>query len=256
MKKGLLFLPLVVARLFAQTPPIDAALTEVWTPVPPIVAAGHYPAPPSDAIVLFDGTNLDAWVAEKDGKPPGWTVENGILTVKPGTGAIATKQQFADCQLHLEWRTPAIVKGEGQGRGNSGVFLQQRYEVQVLDSHDNVTYSNGQAGSIYKQHIPEVNASRPPGEWQTYDIIYRAPRFNDEGTVRSPAFLTLIHNGVLVLDHVEIKGSTTFRGPPSYQRHPFRQPLSLQDHKDLVSYRNIWIRELGGHSPGTLQSDR
>lgn len=248
MKHPLLSLLLPVGVL-AQAPLIDPTLTEVWTPVPPVVQPGTHTSPPSDAIVLFDGTNLDAWVTEKDGKPAGWTVEGGILTVKPGSGGIATKQAFADCQLHLEWQTPAVVKGEGQGRGNSGVFLQQRYEIQVLDSHNNITYSNGQAGSIYKQHIPEVNVSRAPGEWQTYDIIYRAPRFNEDGSVKSSAFVTVIHNGVLVLDHVEIKGATTFRGPPSYRMHPFQQPLSLQDHKDLVSYRNIWIRELGAQRP-------
>lgn len=244
MKTPLLFLLLAIA-LPAQTPLIDPTLTEVWTPVPPVVTTGLHGAPPSDAIVLFDGTSLKAWVAEKDGRPAGWTVENGILTVKPGAGGIRTMQEFADCQLHLEWRTPAEVKGEGQGRGNSGIFLQQRYEVQVLDSHRNTTYANGQAGSIYKQHIPLVNASRPPGEWQTYDIIYRAPRFNDDGSVRSPAFVTVLHNGVLVQDHVELKGPTTFRGAPTYVQHPFRQPLSLQEHKNPVSFRNIWIRDLG-----------
>lgn len=243
--KRFLFALLTAVSLSAQQPPIDPTLTEVWTPVPPVVTAGPDSAPPSDAIVLFDGTSLDAWVTEKDGAPAAWTVEAGVLTVKPGAGGIKTKQAFGDCQLHLEWRTPAVVKGAGQGRGNSGVFLQQRYEVQVLDSYQNTTYSNGQAGSIYKQHIPQVNASRAPGEWQTYDIIYRAPRFNNDGSVQSPAFVTVLHNGVLVLDHVEIKGATTFRGPPSYQPHSLREPLSLQDHKDLVSYRNIWIRDLG-----------
>jgi hypothetical protein len=237
----LLFLLVTCISLRAE---IDSKLTEVWTPVPPVVTPGLSQAAPSDAIVLFDGTNLDAWTSDKGG-PAGWTVENGVLTVKAGTGMIMTKQEFADCQLHLEWRTPAVVAGEGQGRGNSGVFLQSRYEIQVLDSYNNVTYSNGQAGSIYKQHIPQVNASRPPGEWQTYDIIYRAPRFNNDGSVKSPAFATVLHNGVLIQDHVELKGPMVFRGPPAYVKHPFRQPLSLQDHKNPVSYRNIWIRELG-----------
>ena len=239
--KNVFLLFLTATSLFAE---IDPKLTEVWTPVPPVVTPGLNQAPPSDAIVLFDGTNLDAWTGDKGG-PAGWTVENGVLTVKPGSGSIITKQEFADCQLHLEWRTPAVVVGEGQGRGNSGVFLQNRYEIQVLDSYNNVTYSNGQAGSIYKQYIPQVNASRPPGEWQSYDIIYRAPRFNNDGTVKSPAFATVLHNGVLIQDHVELKGPMVFRGPPAYVKHPFRQPLGLQDHKNPVSYRNIWIRELG-----------
>lgn len=242
MKKFFLLL-LTTASFCAE---INPKLTEVWTPVPPVVTPGLNQAAPSDAIVLFDGINLDAWTSDKGGEA-GWTVENGILTVKPGTGMIRTKQEFADCQLHIEWRTPAVVSGEGQGRGNSGVFLQNRYEIQVLDSYNNVTYSNGQAGSIYKQHIPQVNASRPPGEWQSYDIIYRAPRFNNDGSVKSPAFATVLHNGVLIQDHVELKGPMVFRGPPAYVKHPFRQPLGLQDHKNPVSYRNIWIRELGVH---------
>lgn len=243
MKKTLplLFLLAICVALRAE---IDPKLTEVWTPVPPVVTPGLNQAPPSDAIVLFDGTNLDAWTNGK-GAPAGWTVENGVVTVKPGTGNIVTKQEFADCQLHIEWRTPTVVTGEGQGRGNSGVFLQNRYELQVLDSYNNVTYSNGQAGSFYKQYIPQVNASRPPGEWQSYDIIYRAPRFNNDGSVKSPAFGTVFHNGVLIQDHVELRGPMVFRGPPAYVKHPFRQPLSLQDHKNPVSYRNIWIRELG-----------
>ena len=243
MKTILPLLFLLAASLCAQTQ-IDPKLTEVWTPVPPVVTPGLNQAPPSDAIVLFDGTNLDAWTNDK-GAPAGWTVADGILTIKPGTGSIVTKQEFADCQLHIEWRTPAVVVGEGQGRGNSGVFLQNRYEIQVLDSYNNLTYPNGQAGSVYKQHIPKVNASRPPGEWQTYDIIYRAPRFNNDGSVKSPAFATVLHNGVLIQDHVELKGSMVFRGPPTYVKHPFRQSLSLQDHKNPVSYRNIWLRELG-----------
>ncbi len=243
MKKLLRFLllPLAGVALWAQD---DPKQSQAWAPVPAIVTPGINQAPPSDAIVLFNGTTLDSWVAEKGG-PAGWTVENGELTIKPGSGAIATRQAFADCQLHLEWRTPAVVTGEGQGRGNSGVFLQGRYEVQILDSYHNSTYANGQAGAVYKQHIPQVNASRPPGEWQAYDIIYTAPRFNNDGSLKNPALVTVLHNGVLVQDHVAIAGSTANRGLPKYEKHPFQQPLVLQEHKNPVSFRNIWIRELG-----------
>jgi hypothetical protein len=246
MNRLLLFL-LFVCACFGQQEPGDPKLTEVWSPVPPVVTPGLNQAPPSDAVVLFAGTNLDSWVAEKGGGPAGWTVADGVLTVKPGVGGIVTKQSFADCQLHVEWRTPAVVTGEGQGRGNSGIYLQSRYEVQVLDSYNNPTYTNGQAGSIYKQHIPLVNASRPPGEWQTYDIIYTAPRFNNDGSVRTPAFVTLLQNGVLVQNHVELRGPTVYIGQPKYEKHLFRQPLLLQEHGNPVSFRNIWIRELGVH---------
>ncbi len=244
MNKTLIFLCLLAVRLTAQD---DPKLTEVWTPVPPVVTPGLNQAPPSDAIVLFDGKNLDAWTADKGGTPA-WSVESGVLTIKPGSGSIATKQSFADCQLHLEWRTPAVVTGESQGRGNSGVFLQGRYEIQVLDSYNNPTYVNGQAGAVYKQHIPQVNVSRPPGEWQTYDIIYTAPRFNNDGSVKTPAFVTVLQNNVLVQNHVEIKGATNHRGQPKYEKHPFQLPLVLQEHHNPVSFRNIWIRELGVQS--------
>ena len=161
-----------------------------------------------------------------------------------GTGDIFTRESFGDIQLHVEWRTPAIIEGEGQGRGNSGIIIQQRYEVQVLDSWENRTYSNGQAASIYKQHIPQVNASRPPGEWQSYDIFFTAPRFAEDGSLTAPAYVTVLHNGVLVQNHVEIAGPTRFIGEPSYKAHPLRQPLQIQDHSNPVSFRNIWIREL------------
>ncbi len=220
----------------------DPAATEVWEPVPPMVTPGTGGAAPSDAIVLFDGTNLSAW-ADDSGHAARWKVAAGAVTVVAGTGAIRTRQAFGDCQLHIEWRTPAEVKGEGQERGNSGVFLQERYEVQVLDSWNNRTYSNGQAASIYKQYIPLVNASRRPGEWQTYDIFFRAPRFTPDSTLVSPGYVTVVHNGVLVQDHVELKGVTVYRGEPFYLAHgPL--PLLLQDHGTPVSYRNIWIREL------------
>jgi len=199
--------------------------------------------PPSDAIVLFDGEDLSQWKSEKDGGPARWDVKDGAATVN-GTGSIATKQSFGDCQLHVEWAAPAEVKGEGQGRGNSGIYLQGRYELQVLDSYNNKTYYHGQAGAIYKQHAPLVNACREPGEWQTYDIIFHAPRFDEHGKLAKPATITVLQNGVLVQDNVEIKGNTAFKGAPKYQPHPLKQPLALQDHHNPVRFRNIWIREL------------
>jgi hypothetical protein len=165
------------------------------------------------------------------------------MTVQKGAGDIRTKQAFGDCQLHIEWRAPVEVIGDSQGRGNSGIFLQSTYEVQVLDSYNNRTYSNGQAASIYKQHMPLVNACRPPGEWQTYDIIYEAPIFHDDGTLARPAFITVIHNGVLVQNHVMLKGHTPYIGLPKYTAHG-KLPIRLQDHGNPVSFRNIWIREL------------
>jgi hypothetical protein len=221
----------------------DSSLTEVWEPVPKIVTPGIGTAPPSDAIVLFNGTDLSQWVSEKGGKA-GWDIKDGIVTVKPGTGGIVTKQPFGDIQLHLEWRTPSKIEGEGQKRGNSGVFLQQRYEIQILDSYNNRTYSNGQAGSIYKQYIPLVNACRKPGEWQTYDIIFKAPRFEENGELKSPAYVTVLQNGVLIQNHVEIQGTIKFIGKPEYKKHNLKEPLMLQDHNSLVSFRNIWVREL------------
>ncbi|MGA7721737.1 MAG: DUF1080 domain-containing protein [Ignavibacteriaceae bacterium] len=241
MKKTFILLFVIfTAQFFAQD---DPRLTEVWSPIPPVIKPGDNGRPPSDAIILFDGKNLNEWTNDK-GAAAGWTVHNGIVTVKPGSGYIFTKRQFADCQLHIEWKTPSEIKGEGQGRGNSGVFLQNRYELQVLDSYNNPTYSNGQAGSIYKQSIPIVNVSRKPGEWQSYDIIYTAPRFNVDSTLKSPAYITVLQNGVLIQNHFEIKGSTQYIGRPKYEKHPFKQSLSLQDHGNPVSFRNIWIREL------------
>ena len=220
-----------------------AKVTELWEPVPVLVTpADEQGAPPSDAQVLFDGSNLNAWT-HLDGGVATWSIANGAMTVKPGTGNIRTKAVFTDLQLHIEWRSPAEVESESQGRGNSGVFLMGEYEVQVLDSFDNATYPNGQAASIYKQHIPLVNASRGPGEWQSYDIIFRAPRFSDNGRLSQPATITVLHNGVLVQNHVTIQGPTSYVGAPNYEAHG-PAPLVLQDHSNLVSFRNIWVRRL------------
>jgi hypothetical protein len=221
----------------------DPKLTEVWEPVPRVITPGVGTAAPSDAIVLFDGKDLSQW-QHGNGSAAKWSIAESAFTVVKGSGDLQTKRGFGDCQLHIEWRTPAQIEGEGQGRGNSGVFLQGRYEVQVLDSYNNRTYSNGQAASIYKQFIPLVNASRKAGEWQSYDIFFRAPQFAENGTVMKPAFVTVVHNGVLVQNHVELKGSTVFIGAPSYRKHNPKEPLMLQDHGNPVSYRNIWIREL------------
>jgi hypothetical protein len=227
----------------AQEATGDPKLTEVWEPVPPKITPGDGMAPPSDAVVLFGGEDLSAW-RHQDGSAANWSVADGAFTVVKGAGDIRTKQGFGDCQLHIEWRAPQEVEGEGQGRGNSGVYLQGRYEVQVLDSYENPTYANGQAGSLYKQHIPLVNACREPGEWQSYDIVFTAPRFNDDGSVKRPAYVTVLHNGVLIQNHVELLGPTVYIGEPKYEKHEPKQPLMLQDHGNPVSYRNIWIREL------------
>jgi hypothetical protein len=230
------------AAALAHDPSADPEKTEVWAPVPAVVAT-PVGAAPSDAVVLFDGSGLAAWESEQGGEAP-WAVADGAVTVVPGSKGIRTRQRFCDVQLHIEWRTPAQTSGvDGQNRGNSGVFLQELYELQVLDSHDNPTYANGQAASIYKQAIPLVNASRPPGEWQSYDVIWKAPRFSEGGGLLSPARITVLHNGVLVQDDTVIAGTTEYRGPPSYSPHGCA-PISLQDHDSEVSFRNIWVREL------------
>lgn len=216
--------------------------TEDWSRKPAIVDPGKKNQPPADAIILFDGKDLSKW--EGDSAEARWKVLGKYMTVVRGTGIIKTKQGFGDVQLHIEWRAPRKIEGEGQGRGNSGIFLMGLYEVQVLDSYENETYYNGQAGSIYKQHIPLVNASIEPGKWQAYDIIFTAPRFNSDRSLKSPAYISVIHNGVLIQNHVELWGPTLYIGKPEYIYHEGKLPLSLQDHGNPVSYRNIWIREL------------
>jgi len=235
----------------------EAAKTEIYTPAPPIVTPGSSPQDaPSDAIILFNGKNLDAWYGDDSTKAAGWDVKDGIVTVNKKTGGIMTKQKFLDYQLHLEWRIPVNVTGTGQERGNSSVLLaylgmkdkyfEQGYDLQILDSYKNDTYVNGQNGALYKQHIPLANACKKPGEWQTYDIIWKAPRFNNDGTLKSPAYLTVIQNGVLIQDHVEAKGQTFWVGSPVYKPHG-ASPIRLQTHPDPsepISFRNIWIRPL------------
>ena len=221
-------------------PPPSA--TEVWQPVPPKVDA---PADgvPSDAKVLFAGTDTDAWETG-DGRPIDWKVVDGALVVTPGSGDIRTREAFGDVQLHLEFRTLAPPTGEGQGASNSGVFLMEHYELQVLDSYRNTTYVNGQAASVYKQYAPQVNASRPPGEWQSYDVLFLAPRFATDGRVLAPARMTVLHNGVLVQHDVALRGATVYQGQPKYEAHAARLPLRLQDHGDPVAFRNLWIRAI------------
>ncbi|HEX6927268.1 MAG TPA: DUF1080 domain-containing protein [Longimicrobiaceae bacterium] len=228
--------------------------TEVWEPVPPVVTPPQisHDGVPSDAIVLFDGTNLDEWVSVRDKGPAGWKIENGVLVVEKSAGNIETKRTFGSYQLHLEYRIPEGTTQTGQSRGNSGLFLASTgpgdagYELQILDSYQNETYVNGQAGSIYKQYPPLVNASLPQGVWQTYDVIWTAPTFNDDGSVKTPARVTAFHNGVLIQNNVELKGPTLYIGQPSYKPHG-RTPIKLQAHGDPsppLSFRNIWVREL------------
>lgn len=224
-------------------------------PQPKVVTPGTFSTqdvpgiPPSDAIVLFDGKDTSKWVG-RDGGPIKWKVENGAMEVSPGTGDIETKDHFGDCQLHIEWAAPTVVKGESQGRGNSGVFLMGRYEIQVLDCYNNLTYPDGTTAAIYGQYPPLVNACRKPGEWQTYDIFFVAPRFEGEKLV-SPAYVTVVHNGILVHHHQAIMGPTGHRIVASYTTpHPPTGPIRLQDHGDLVRYRNIWIRLLKGYDEG------
>ena len=238
------------------TPPLPTAqelgaweIHDMKRPAPPAVTPGAggsvAQAPPSDAIVLFDGKDLSKWESDNGG-PAKWTVENGYFQVTRRTGGIHTKQGFGDVQLHVEWTAPSPARGEGQGRGNSGIFLMGRYEVQVLDSYQSATYPDGQASALYGQWPPMVNATRPPGEWNVYDIIFRAPRFADDGKLLSPVMVTVFHNGVLVQDHRVMTGPSGHHARPPYEKHDAKLPLGLQDHGDPVRFRNIWVRELGG----------
>jgi hypothetical protein len=222
------------------------AIHDLNRPLPPVVDPGPAGPPvpaPSDAVVLFDGKDLSLWEDGK-GDPAKWKVENGYMEVVAKTGSIRTKRGFGDCQLHIEWATPSAVSGESQERGNSGVFLMDTYEVQVLDSYNNRTYADGQAASIYGQYPPLVNASRKPGEWQTYDIVFHAPRFGADGKLVEPARMTVFHNAVLVHDNDELTGPTAHKARPPYKAAADKLPLSLQDHGNPVRYRNIWLREL------------
>jgi len=250
MRHTLLFLTVVSLLI----PLCSAQVSTKWQihdpnrPVPPVIDPGTASTqdvpgrPPSDAVVLFDGKGAAKWV-DKDGKPARWKVENGYLEVAAETGDIQTRDSFGDCQLHVEFSEPSPGKGESQERGNSGVFLHGLYEIQVLDSYQNKTYADGQASAVYGQYPPQVNAARPPAQWQTYDIIFHGPRFSGDKLTRR-AHLTVLHNGVLVQDNVELTGPTGHHVRPPYQPGPDKLPLKLQDHGDPVRYRNIWIREL------------
>lgn len=209
---------------------------KVW-PEPKVIDPGDASRAPSDAIALFDGKDLSKWV---DGDK--WIVKDGVATA--AGASINTKQGFGSCQLHLEFATPAKVEGHGQGRGNSGIFFMSAYELQILDSYDNTTYFDGQCGSIYKEFPPLVNASRKPGEWQTYDVVFMAPKFDAQGKLLKPAYMTVLHNGVLVQNHAKLLGSTFWHKPPAYEAHAAKMPMQLQYHLNPVRFRNIWIREL------------
>lgn len=255
MHKSIIALSLLAASasVYAQPAPKHED-TEVYAPVPPVVTPGATNAsPPSDAIVLFDGKDLDQWVLAKDKSAVTWPVANGVMTVsKAGGGNIETRRTFKNYQLHIEWKIPENITGSSQARGNSGVFLASTgqgdagYELQILDNYNNPTYVNGQAGSIYKQAIPLANANRKPGEWQTYDVAWTAPDFNTDGSLKSPAYVTVFFNGILVQNHFELKGETLFIGQPFYKKYD-RAPIKLQAHGDKsepISFRNIWVREL------------
>ena len=227
--------------------------TEYYSPVPPVVSTGAaFTAPPSDAIVLFDGKNIDQWINSKDSTRASWTLADNAMTVNKATGDIQTRSSFTDYQLHIEYRIPENITGSGQARGNSGIFLAALpwgpggYELQVLDNYKNTTYVNGQVGSMYKQAVPLANASKKPGEWQTYEVIWTAPRFNDHGIIQSLAHVTVFHNGVLVQNNTTLLGDTPYIGQPSYRKHE-AAPIKLQSHGDKsepISYRNIWLRVL------------
>jgi hypothetical protein len=248
---GSICIPLLAQTKAAKLLPSD---TEVWTPEPPVVTPGPAvsEAPPSDAIILFDGKNIDEWVKAGTNNPATWTVVDGTMKVNKKGGNIETRRRFKDYQLHVEYQIPEAITGKGQGRGNSGVFLASTgggdagYELQVLDNYNNKTYVNGMAGSMYKQSIPLANACRKPGEWQYYDVAWTAPRFTTDGKLQSPAYVTVFFNGILVDNHFELKGETLYIGQPTYK--PFdTAPIKLQAHGDgsaPISFRNIWVRDL------------
>jgi len=268
MKKTFFCLAAIFMATALSGQEIDPKLTEVWEPVPEKVTPGIFPgSPPSDAIILFDGKDLSQWrkplvgyggsmaeveavakkraaLADYEEVDADWEIKDGALIVAPGKGHIETRKAFGDIQLHIEWLSPVDSGKTGQDYSNSGIFLMGHYEIQVLNSYENPTYPNGQAGSLYKQSIPLANACRPPGEWQSYDIIFMAPRFAKDGSLTKPATVTAFHNGVLIQNHYELKGPCIFRGEPYYIPHPQKLPLILQDHSDRVRFRNIWVREL------------
>lgn len=251
MKKQLIVLFTLILSVYCYgqkyPEPMKPGMTEIWDPEITVVTPGQQPGmPPSDAIILFDGKDIDNEWTDRNGKPSKWKIEEGAMVCVPGSGEIRTKRTFNDFQLHIEWKAPSPAKGENQDRGNSGVFLQGLYEIQVLDNYGSRTYRNGQAGSMYKQYPPLVNACRKPGEWQTYDVIYTAPRFAGDSTVYfTPPRVTVIHNGVLIQNNVSLRGPTLYIGIPEYSvRKHGPGPISLQDHSHPVAYRNIWIREL------------
>jgi len=242
MKRRVLPMVCCLAAAVLTTTFLTAAFSAEWVSgipwkEPPVIDPGPPGGPPSDAIVLFDGKDLSQWEGGEK-----WTIEDDFAISKGG--GIQTKQPFGDCQLHVEWASPEKVEGHGQGRGNSGVYLMGKYEVQILDSYENETYFDGQAGALYKQSPPLVNACRKPGEWQTFDIVFKAPQFDADGKVTKPAVMTVLHNGVLIQDHFELKGETAWHKPPEYHAHPPKLPIHLQFHGDAVRFRNIWIREL------------
>jgi hypothetical protein len=254
MTTALVAFGMSIAKAQEKTKPEE---TEVYTPVPKIVqSSGVFTTAPSDAVVLFDGKDLSKWVMTDDrDKPAVWTVANNVFTVKKGKGSgnIETKQSFGNYQLHIEWQVPANIEGKGQARGNSGLFLASigkgdaGYELQILDSYKNDTYTNGQAASIYKQLVPLANPTNKPGEWNAYDVVWTAPTFNDDKSLKTPARVTVLFNGVLVQNNTELKGPTQYIGDPAYRQAHGPSPIKLQSHGDPsapLNFRNIWIREL------------
>ena len=247
---------LVVAALSLTVSSHAAKEQESWgvhdmnRPLPPVIKPpAQLGQPPSDAIILFDGKNMAEWQTDK-GEEPKWKIENGYMEIVKKGGSIRTKKSFGNCQLHIEWASPVPPTGTSQGRGNSGVFFMSRYELQVLDSYteknyeDNRTYADGQAAALYGQYPPLVNVSRKPGEWQSYDVSFLRPEFDNDGNLVRPARITVLHNGVVVHNNVAIKGATAHKQQAKYSRHEDKLPLSLQDHGNPIRFRNIWVREL------------